>query len=67
MPKKPNPAEPKPCGSCQHLQLISPGDDAGYCRRFPRVWIIRDEVGGWCYPEQAVTDTCGEFDRKLNS
>jgi hypothetical protein len=64
--KKP-PADPKTCASCAYFAPVNPSDEAGYCHRYPREWIVRNEEGGWAYPEQARTDTCGEWSRRLNS
>lgn len=63
--KKP-PADPKTCASCAYFAPVNPADDAGYCHAHSRQWIVRDDVGEWAYPEQAVTDTCGEYCRKTH-
>jgi hypothetical protein len=60
-------ADSKTCATCTHFAPVNPIDEAGYCHRYPRQWIVRDDVGEWAYPEQARTNTCGEWSRKLNS
>ncbi|MGE5650955.1 MAG: high-potential iron-sulfur protein [Bacillota bacterium] len=64
--KKPIPEDCMPrCGSCVFYQA-DPGDEAGYCRRFPPV-VLPDEGGNSsAYPVVIPDDWCGEFTRKVN-
>lgn len=67
MAKKPQP-EPNTCASCKHIEVINPGDEAGYCHRYPRIWVVREgDEGSFQFPPHDLTDWCGEWCRRLNS
>jgi hypothetical protein len=54
------------CASCR-CYSADPGDDAGYCKRYPPTLIVLEESITSAYPVVGPTDICGEYARRLQS
>lgn len=63
-PKLPDDCMPK-CGGCAFFQS-EPGEDAGYCRRYPPQVVSSEDGEYSAFPVVEVPDFCGEFRRKVN-
>jgi hypothetical protein len=63
--KKPIPDDCMPkCATCAFARFD--GDDAGFCNRYPPVFIAEEEFQGWTYAVVHITDWCGEYRRRVN-
>lgn len=56
------------CQNCFYCRDYDKRDDAGFCKRFPPVYVA-DEAGETMltYPVVNSTDWCGEYRQKLSS
>lgn len=53
------------CATCAFIQ-IAPGEEAGYCRRYPPQVVSSDEGEYSAFPVIEVSDFCGEYRRRTN-
>lgn len=51
------------CAGCRFFHLDAPADEAGFCRRYPPVFVVADGDAEVSYPVVEPTDWCGEFKR----
>jgi hypothetical protein len=64
--KKPIPDDCMPkCATCAFIQT-EPGQDAGYCRRYPPVVVSSEEGEYSAFPVVEMIDFCGEYRRRTN-
>lgn len=52
------------CTSCRFFIMDDPKDDAGYCRRFPPVYVSSEDGASIAYPVVVPADWCGEYKRR---
>lgn len=52
---------PETCASCRFFLLDEQKDEAGFCRRYPPVYVGSEEEGGWTHAVTWFDQYCGEF------
>ena len=57
---------PETCQTCRFFHLDAQKDEAGFCRRFPPVFVPGDEEaeGGWSFAVTWFDGWCGEHKGK---
>lgn len=51
------------CINCRFFLLDDPKDEAGYCRKGPKVFVSDDSGSGWTYSVNEPDEWCGSYER----
>lgn len=51
------------CASCRFFLLDSPKDEAGYCRKGPKVFVADEDGSGWTHSVNTPDGWCGDYKR----